>query len=174
MYISTVHVLCSRHSKCSAIKDSVEESTVYFLFQQGRWEVLLAGAALRTAAGLMWRRSAWGMTSPNSKTPILFQRLNRHIWHLNALQSVVYWNTLDIVKENTATMGFSCVLFLSMYKCFCFSCVCMHCVYACVCRGRRAQNPSEWNYGQLYAPYTVGASARAANALSLLTCPSLC
>lgn len=99
----------------------------------------------------MWRRSAWGMTSHNSKTPILFQRVNRHIRHLNALQSVVYWNTLDIVKENTAIMGFSCVLFLSTYECFCSSCVCMHCVCACVCRGQRAQNPSEWNYGQLYA-----------------------
>lgn len=37
MYISKVHVLCSEHSRCSARRDSVEESnswTVPFLFQQ--------------------------------------------------------------------------------------------------------------------------------------------
>lgn len=37
MYISKVHVLCSGHSRCSALRDSVEESnswTVPFLFQQ--------------------------------------------------------------------------------------------------------------------------------------------
>lgn len=169
MYISTAHVWCSRHPKCSAIKDSVEESTVHFLFQQGRWEVLRAGAALRTAAGLMWIRSAWGMTKPNSKTPILFQRVNRHIRHLNALRSVVYWNTLDIVKENTATMGFSCVLLLFMYECLCSSCVCM-----CLClqrpEGTKSFRVELWT---AVCP-TVGASARAANVLSLLTCPSLC
>lgn len=40
------------------------------------------------------------------------------------------------VKENAATMGFSCVLFLCL-SVFFPSRVCMHCVHAGVCRGQR-------------------------------------
>lgn len=72
------------------------------------------------------------------------------------------------VKENIATVRFGCVFFLCMR-------VCISTVYMPV--SAEAQDPSElelWTAVTVpLPPHPPGASARAANALSLLTSPSL-
>lgn len=97
-----------------------------------------------TAAGLLWTMSACHMASPSTEYPPYFQELidtvsYRNIFYISCVLKYFGYR----VKENIATISFSCVFFLSMNEWVFFGCVYKHCAHACICRGQRAQDPSE-------------------------------
>lgn len=74
--------------------------------------------------------SAWGMTGANRKTPVLFQRVNRPLRHLNALRSVWIWS-----QRKRCYNGFQLCTF-SMSECFFFLHVCVYALCTCLCLQR--------------------------------------
>jgi hypothetical protein len=103
-----------------------------------------------TAAGLLWTMSACHMASPSTEYPPYFQELidtvsYRNIFYISCVLKYFGYR----VKENIATISFSCVFFLSMNE-WVFLDVCISTVHmpaSAEARGHKIlQN---WSYGLL-------------------------
>lgn len=80
----------------------------------------------------MWTRSAWGMTSPNSNTPILSQRVNRHIRHL-AISCVL--KHFGYSQRKHCYKGFQlCTFSFQVWMFLLFMCVYALCMCLCLQR----------------------------------------